>query len=314
MLIRLILIASIILQFLAAFEAVRLTRATKFNFAWILITIGFLLVGLNRLVEMVPFLDEKIPFDTSLLNTWIGLVVSIVFAVGVLFIRRIFIFIQKVEKSRRDAEKRILTAIIQTEENERKRFAKDLHDGLGPILSTIKMSVSSLASSEKDAVRKEIVDNTEVLVNEAIRSIKDISNNLSPHILNNFGLASAIRTFTNKISISKAIEISFESNMYEKRLEQNIEIILYRIVCELINNTLKHARAQKVDINLTSYMKVVNLIYTDDGIGFDVERVLQDCGGMGYNNIFSRLRSIKGNIHIESTQETGTKVLISVTL
>ena len=111
------------------------------------------------------------------------------------------------------SEKRVINAIINTEENERKRFAKDLHDGLGPILSTVKMSLSALTDRIKDPSGSVILNNTNHLVNEAINTIKDISNNLSPHVLSNFGLASAISAFTTKINQTKAVEIDFKSNM-----------------------------------------------------------------------------------------------------
>jgi len=191
-----------------------------------------------------------------------------------------------------------------------------LHDGLGPLLSTVKMSVSSLSLMDTDPDRKEIIANASHIVDESIKSIKEISNNLSPHILNNFGLASAIKDFINKID-SKAIQINFESNAFNKRYDENIEVVLYRVICELINNTLKHAHAKTVDINFSFQHKTLLLTYSDDGKGFDVTEVFGEypsATGMGYSNMLSRINSIKGKMEVESTQETGTKVLIRVKL
>ncbi|MDP4273600.1 MAG: histidine kinase [Bacteroidota bacterium] len=310
------LILSIALQFVAAFLAIRLTKVTKYNLSWILISAGFILMTISRFIDFIPILDEKIPINWKGVNIWVGFITSVFITVGVFLIRKIFKFLDKVEQSRREAEKRVLNAVIQTEENERKRFAKDLHDGLGPLLSTVKLSISTLSQLEKDEVTKNIVDNTDVVINEAIKSIKEISNNLSPHILNNFGLASAINSFINKISYTRQINIAFDSNIFNQRFDGNIEVILYRVVCELINNTMKHAHAQNIEIILNRYDSRINLVYTDDGVGFDVNQVLFDenYSGMGYSNILSRIRSIKGTIDVESNDNSGTKVVIQVSV
>lgn len=308
------LVVSILLQFIAAFVAIRLTKVTKYNLSWILISLGFLIMAVNRLFELIPKLYEKVPYNISVIFTWMGLFTSVCFMVGLLLIRKIFNFIKKVEQTRREAEKRVLNAVIQTEEKERKRFAKDLHDGLGPLLSTVKMSVSTLSMMDTDPSRKEIIENAAHIIDESIKSIKEISNNLSPHILNNFGLASAIKNFVNKID-SKLIQINFESNAFNKRFDENVEVVLYRVVCELINNTLKHANARTIDINFTFQHKTIILSYSDDGIGFNATEILGDdppSKGMGYSNMVSRVNSIKGKMEVESTSETGTKVLIRV--
>jgi signal transduction histidine kinase len=309
------LIISIGLQVAAAFLAIRLTKVTKYNLSWVLISTGFLIIAITRVLEIVPFFYEKIPFDLESVFVWLGLVTSLILVIGVILIKKIFIFIKKVEQSRREAEKRVLNAVIQTEEKERKRFAKDLHDGLGPLLSSIKMSISTLSTLEQQKVSRDIIENTDMVINEAIKSIKEISNNLSPHILNNFGLSSAINAFVNKINLGKSIAIHFESTISGKRYSENVEVLLYRVVCELVNNTLKHADAHNIEINLTQHQQLIILSYSDDGVGFDINEVMSEKNeGMGYSNIFSRIRSIKGKIDIESNRDEGTRVIIRVNL
>ncbi|MDP4209923.1 MAG: histidine kinase [Bacteroidota bacterium] len=308
------LILSILLQFIAAIAAIRLTKVTKYNVSWILISAGFLIMAMNRLFELIPVLYERFPIDVNDIFIWMGFLTSLCFMVSLLIIRKIFTFINKMEQSRREAEKRLLNIVIQTEERERKRFASDLHDGLGPLLSTVKMSVSTLQLMDNDPARKEIIENTAHVVNESIKSIKEISNNLSPHILNNFGLASAIKEFAHKID-QKVIHINFESNAYNKRFDENIEVVVYRVVCELINNTMKHAKARNIDINLSYQHKAIILSYSDDGIGFDASALTSDnpaSSGMGLSNMLSRINSIKGKMDVESSAENGTKVLIRV--
>jgi signal transduction histidine kinase len=307
------LLIAIILQFTGAIVALSLTKKTKYSLSWILLSTGFLIMAIQRFIEFIPLVWRGWEKDVATINTWLGIITSVLVAAGVILIRKIFDFLKRAERSRDDSEKRVLNAIIQTEEKERRRLAKDLHDGLGPLLSTVKMAVSSLTQIENDAKSKEIIENSDLVITEAIRSLKEISNNLSPHVLDNFGLASAIRSFSGKISSTKAIKISFNSNMQDDRLEYNTEVVLYRVVCELINNTIKHAKAKNIEIELTRHNKILTMVYKDDGQGFDVKSVLYGhTEGMGYENILSRVKSIKGIINVESDNEIGIKVLIIV--
>ncbi len=307
------LFTSIVMQFVAALLAIRLTRVTKYNLSWILISAGFVLMALRRLIEIVPFFYEVPDEEMDRIFIWIGFITSLFITVGVFLIRKIFQFLKKAEDNRREAEKRIINTIIQTEEKERKRFAKDLHDGLAPILSTVKMSVSTLSEMETNNQRLEIINNTDYAINEAIKSIKEISNNLSPHMLNNFGLGSAIKNFTSKLILPSAMRLYYDTNIYDQRFTEEVEVILYRVVCELINNTLKHAPARNIEIHLNCQENILILTYTDDGIGFDVEEVVNGpLKGMGYSNILTRIQSIKGTIDIESAKKAGLKVIIRV--
>ncbi len=314
MVLQILLVITIILQFFAVGVAIKLTRVTKYNFSWILLTIGFIFMGIRRLVEFLPFISDFEPQDLGEVFVWFGVVISVSFAIGVFMIQRIFKYMKRVEDSRRLTEKMFLNAIIQTEEKERKRFAKDLHDGLGPLLSTVKMSVSSLAQLEHDKASQEIVANTEMVINEAIKSLKEISDNLSPHVLNNFGLLRALRNFTNKINATKAIRIQLKSNLADERFSNNIEVVLYRVVCELINNTIKHASAKNISIDLQHQKGVLSIDYRDNGKGFNKEKLeeLPMMGGMGFSNIYSRINSLKGDIQIESEPKKGTHVYIQV--
>jgi signal transduction histidine kinase len=309
------LLVAIILQFVGAITALSLNKRTKYSVSWILLSIGFLVMAIQRFLEIIPFIWRSWEKDVAFLNTWLGIITSMLIAVGVIFIRSIFIYIKRMDRSRAESEKQVLNAIIQTEEKERRRFAKDLHDGLGPLLSTVKMAVSSLTQLEKDEKKKEIIENTDIVITEAIKSLKDISNNLSPHVLENFGLASAISTFSGKIDSTGVIHIQFHTNLQDERLDYNTEVVLYRVVCELINNTIKHAEAKNIEIELTRHHKVLTLVFADDGVGFDVNEVLRgQSEGMGYANIMTRIKSIKGMISVESDKEKGTRAIIVVNI
>ena len=314
MVLQVLLAISIILQFFAAGVAIKLTKVTKYNFSWMLLTVGFIAMAISRIVEFLPYISNFEPQELGEVVVWFGVVISLTFAIGVFMIQKIFKYMKRVEDSRRLTEKMFLNAIIQAEEKERKRFAKELHDGLGPLLSTVKMSVSSLAQLKHDSASDDIVKNTEMIINEAIKSLKEISDNLSPHVLDNFGLLRALRNFTNKINATRAIYINLESNLGNERFETNIEVVLYRVICELINNTIKHAKAKKIDISLMKEEKKLTIAYKDNGKGFNKAKLMEQNSnrGMGLSNIFSRINSLKGEISIESEPGKGTMVNIKV--
>lgn len=220
------------------------------------------------------------------------------------------------EEQVKETERKILNAVISTEENERKRFALDLHDSIGPLLSSINLYISALEEPVTKEIKDSIIKVSHEAVNEAVKSIKEISNNLSPHILNDFGLTKAIDSFTNKLSLSNTINISFSSENMQDRLNEQIEVVIYRVVTELINNTIKHAKANNIEINLSKDKDSLKLIYIDDGIGVDAKKiVLGASNGMGLYNILSRVKSLNGKTNIKNnTKQRGMIAIIEIPL
>ena len=308
------LIISIVLQIIAASIALRFMKLTKYRLSWILLSLSFVFMAVSKVIQLFEYFRGTPSYTWQMIDEWIGVLVSVMIIAGVILIRELFLSLKKAESDRLRSEKRIINAIINTEEDERKRFAKDLHDGLGPILSTVKMSVSALYERIKDPSGKVILNNTNHLVNEAIATIKDISNNLSPHILTNFGLSSAIAAFTTKINQTKAIVIDFKSNMEHQRLENDKEVVIYRAVCELINNSILHSGASKIEIELNKHEKFITLQFYDNGRGFDTTTLSkEDTKGMGLSNIETRVKTVEGVFILESTQGKGTSALIKMT-
>jgi len=309
------LIVSIVLQLIAVFVALRLTKVTKYKISWILISVGFVFMAVRRFIDLFQFMNRPASKNLNIINDWIAVIISILIAIGVIIIPEIFNYLRKVEDARKNEEKKILNAIMMTEEKERKRFAKDLHDGLGPLLATVKISVSALLKNEKEPGNIEIIKNADGVITEAIRSIKDISNNLSPHVLNNFGLAKAIKKFTDNINQLKKTTIHFHSNMFNQRLSNSVEIILYRIVCELIHNSIQHAEAKHIEISLNNKNNIIDLFYDDDGKGFDFsyDTIFKNKGS-GLQNMISRLDSIHGYHEIESKPGKGFHAYVSINI
>ncbi len=307
------LVISIILQIIAAVIALRFMKLTKYRLSWILLSLSFVFMAVRKIIQFFEYFRGTPSYAWQMFDEWMGVLISFMIIVGVILIRELFYSLKRAEIDRSRSEKRVISAIIMTEENERKRFAKDLHDGLGPLISAIKMSLSALGERIKDPAGNEILNNSNHLINEAINTLKDISNNLSPHILSNFGLASALNAFTTKINQTRAIEIDFKSNMEKVRLDNEKEVVLYRAACELINNSIRHSGASRVEMDLNKHEKFITLQYNDNGRGFDTDSVKnEDSKGMGLSNIETRVKSVDGVFILESTVGKGTSALIKI--
>jgi len=217
---------------------------------------------------------------------------------------------------KKQIQNKILNAIIETEEKEKQRFAKDLHDGLGPILSTAKLYLKSLEQNCNNLCQKNnpaIISKIDEIINEAIVTAKDISNHLSPHILSNFGFVTGIKSISKKIENSSKLKFNISYNN-ENRFEHRVETSAYRIVLELINNTIKHAKATLIDIKILIYQDKILISYTDNGIGFDTLTINNENSGMGLTNIKNRIESLNGELEIISKQEKGINVKFFIPL
>lgn len=208
---------------------------------------------------------------------------------------------------RKQYQDMIFQTIINTQEEERKRFAEDMHDDLGPILSCIKLYSNLLISNDKSEEEKVTYSNSLLsLTDNAINTTRAISQNLMPNLLFDFGLNTALQNFITTINNLKSIFIHYESNL-EIRLDSVTEIVLYRVLTELINNTLKHAKASKISLFINYSNSLLSVKYNDDGKGFSSENSKKL--SMGLNNIKSRLKSINAYYQLKNTH--GMEILIS---
>lgn len=222
-------------------------------------------------------------------------------------------FISQNITDKKEYEREMLNTIIETEERERMNFAQELHDGLGPLLSAIKIYTQWLARPDARISQQEVLTDMENLVNDASVAIKEISYKLSPHILENFGFIEAIKDFAEKLERSRDIKIEVETN-FTKRLSKTSESVLYRVLSECINNTIKHAQASAIRIKIHKYQKKLKIHYADDGVGFNMDDVLNNKPGNGLYNMQNRIESINGYIVFNSQVGKGTKILIVVRL
>ncbi|MGB0177981.1 MAG: tetratricopeptide repeat protein, partial [Owenweeksia sp.] len=215
---------------------------------------------------------------------------------------------QKVEKLLNEQEIRSYNAMIAGQEEERQRIATDLHDRLGSMLSTVKLLTSSLRMDQEPDKHQKLGN----LMDDACVEVRRISHNLSTGMVRSFGLKTALEDLCSGISQSKLIECKLLVYGLEERLEVNTEIGLYRMVQEILNNTLKHAKAKKVIIQINRTEDNLNLTVEDDGVGFDPKLKLSK--GLGLNNLEARAQKLNGTFHIDSAPGRGTICIIDIPL
>ena len=222
--------------------------------------------------------------------------------------------ISRTISKRKELERKILSAVIKTEEKERERFSKDMHDGLGPLLSTIKLYVNEVnaketTNEERDQFTKQINE----MLDQAVSSTREISNNLMPRVIHEYGLVKALESFAQKVNQIKKLNIRFKHSGIDKTVDADIQLILFRVITELITNTIKHAQARSIDIHLKKQEDHISMVFEDDGIGFDVDEVMNNAKtGIGLKSIISRVKSVNGRCLITSDEDKGFKIHIDI--
>ena len=214
-----------------------------------------------------------------------------------------------------ETEKQLLAteAVLKGEEQERTRLAKDLHDGLGGMLSGIKYSFNTMKGNlvmTPDYVQ--VFERNMDMLDSSIREMRRVAHNMMPEALVNFGLDAALRDFCNDIDQGGALQVNYQSiGTQHESIEQTTAITIYRIVQELINNTLKHAAAKTAIVQVAKIDRRLSVTVEDDGKGFDPD-ILHVGTGMGWSNIRNRVEFLKGKIDIHSKPGKGVSVLIEL--
>lgn len=224
------------------------------------------------------------------------------------------------EATKRKTElEKLSNDLVFIEESERKKFSRELHDSLGQVLTTLKINLDlSGATMQEDILKsKEYIDECRNLVDEAIREVKQISYDLRPLVLDDFGLNAALRVqasqFQKRVGISTFLNLEAE----DRRFDPTVETVIYRIVQEVLTNIAKHSRATRVNIQLFKRDNVLALTVSDNGIGFDVDKLSkreEQEAHFGLRNIQERVEFLGGKLYIDSTMGKGTEISVELVL
>lgn len=247
-------------------------------------------------------------------------VITILTAVIIILLLFSFIIYSriKIKQERRLNQERMLMkqmqlkVVLESQEKERKRFARDLHDGFGQIITAMKLKIAQLQTSENKEEQIGLVEESNNLLDTMHQQLREIAHNLMPEPLVNEGLTVALREYATRISKNNKIEIEVNAFDLDHRLDQSVEVNLYRIIQEWINNVIKYSGAKKLTIQLTGFRNEINLIIEDNGIGFEKDKLMSS-SGWGWKNIQSRLEAMNGVLEIDTRPGiNGTSFIIDL--
>jgi two-component system, NarL family, sensor kinase len=242
--------------------------------------------------------------------------------IGIIIILLMFSFIIysriKIRQERRLNEERLnmkqlqMNVVLESQESERKRFARDLHDGFGQLITAVKIMLGQMQQTNEMEKRSELAVKSGEVLDTMHTQLREIAHNLMPDQLINEGLSTALKEYASRISKASGIAIEVNTFGIEKRLNQSVEVNVYRIIQEWINNVIKYSGAKNLTIQLTGYENEINIIIEDNGNGFEKEKLMKS-KGWGWKNIQSRLEAINGILEIDTRAGVpGTSFIIDL--
>jgi len=215
--------------------------------------------------------------------------------------------IQKVGTLLKEQELASIDAMIEGQEKERQRIANDLHDDLGGMMATVKLHFNAL----RDKPSEELYTKTDTLLDEAYQKVRSIAHAKNSGVIAKDGLLKSIKEMAQKVSSANNLQIEVLDHGLENRLENSLELTIFRIIQELITNVIKHAEATEVRVHLTQHEDSLNIMVEDNGKGFNTKQITKQ-KGMGLSSIDKRVDHLNGKLDIESEPQKGTNIIIDI--
>lgn len=220
---------------------------------------------------------------------------------------------QKLEKALKDYELNSIDMMLEGQEKERQRIANDLHDNLGSMLATLKLNFENLKLRKMELREEEnkLYDRTDELIEEAYQKVRRLAHAKNAGVFASEGLIPAIQKLAEKISIPGKLQLQVIAFGFKERLENSLEIAIFRTVQELSTNIIKHSQATEATVHLTDHGDNINIIIEDNGVGFDRKNI-DTADGMGLQNIKKKIVQLGGNFEIDTTPGKGTTIIIDI--
>jgi len=203
--------------------------------------------------------------------------------------------------------------LMEAQEAERRRIARELHDEIGQALTAVKINLQSLERPGVDPLLIGATKDSVKIVDDVLQQVRDLSLNLRPSILDDLGLVSALRWYVNRLAERSDLEASFKSDPIDDRFPSDLEIGCFRVAQEALTNVVRHSKASKVAVDLKIVDSRLKLVVWDDGMGFKKEGVFHRQSA-GLSGMRERVQLLDGQIEIDSSPGKGTEIRASFPL
>lgn len=225
---------------------------------------------------------------------------------------------RQIEKQRMDAnlknqELATIDAMIAGQEKERKKLAEELHDNLGSTLTTVRLYFDNIKENWTENTNGDIFNRTSSLLDEAYKKIRTMSHTRHHGVLASKGLIPTLESLSQKLSDSGKIQVTVIHHGLDKKLDNTLELTIFRVIQKLLSNIVKHAQATEASVSLTAYEQFINLMIEDNGVGFESIK-LPESDGMGLSSIEKRIENLDGTFEIDSQIGYGTTINIDIPL
>lgn len=217
---------------------------------------------------------------------------------------------EKLKSQFKEQELKTITSLIESQEQERLKVVNDLHDDLGSIMGALKMYFSKINENES----KKLLQKTNSILDEAYQKIRNIAQAKQTGLVAKEGLLNAVKQVAKEISGTENIRVKVLENGLNRRIENSLELNVFRTIQELLVNVVKHADASEVDIHLNMDEHLLNIMIEDNGNGFTIEGLTRENLGLGLKAIERRINNLDGNMILESKPKSGTSVIIDIPL
>lgn len=247
----------------------------------------------------------------------ISIVVASIFfiLIGSFLLLVVFIFLRRQRKNREEKEEmknRFEQTLLKTQlEIQEQAFAyisQEIHDNIGQILSLVRLNLNTFGAVVSD----EKMEQTDELLGKAIKDLRDLSHNLQNNRIYDIGIVESIRQLLLSLKKTGKYTTSFQASDHFHLLDPNTDIILYRMIQEIVNNIIKHASATNIEIEIKSEAEVTTIRISDNGIGFDTALLQRARAGIGLQNIINRAKTIEAGVDVKSEQGKGTTITLYI--
>lgn len=220
---------------------------------------------------------------------------------------------QKLDKQLGEMESSAIDLMLEGQEKERQRIANDLHDNLGSLLAALKLNFDNLRTKNSMPIHDKLYDKTDNLIQEAYQKVRSLAHAKNAGVIANQGLVPAVENLAAKVTIPGKFTVNIFPFGLDERIENTMEISIFRMIQELVTNIIKHAEATEANIHLTQHEDSLNIIIEDNGKGMDTRTILRK-NGMGLKNIEKKVEHLDGTLTIEAYEGKGTSVVINIPL